>query len=304
MAPFGDDDIASSITLTGQAVIKQSNKILRAYIDDIDPPTDTSKDPVIYNDTDSSYISIQRLMDHNNCEFSKAGVVTPEAYKQAEEIEAHLNVEILKWGDSELNSKDCRFVFKRECKKFKYTGVEVVRSTMPKAIKPRVKRIIETMMDTRNFATTNEMFLDTYKEFKKLPIEDMAFVMGIREYDKYAKLCNGYSVGKGTPIHVKAAYYYNLLINKLDISNQFEEITNGDKVRYYYVSTPNKLGINTLGYKQYLPEELRDEFTPNIELMFEKIVYSIIDRFYVAVGWRLSKPSKQRQTDIFELLGI
>lgn len=329
MAPFGDDDIASSITLTGQAVIKQSNKILRAYIDDIDPPTDTSKDPVIYNDTDSSYISIQRLMDHNNCEFSKAGVVTPEAYKQAEEIEAHLNVEILKWGDSELNSKDCRFVFKRECmgdvgiflqkkryvlrvlddegfkcKKFKYTGVEVVRSTMPKAIKPRVKSIIETMMDTRNFATTNEMFLDTYKEFKKLPIEDMAFVMGIREYDKYAKLCNGYSVGKGTPIHVKAAYYYNLLINKLDISNQFEEITNGDKVRYYYVSTPNKLGINTLGYKQYLPEELRDEFTPNIELMFEKIVYSIIDRFYVAVGWRLSKPSKQRQTDIFELLGI
>ena len=33
MAPFGDDDIASSITLTGQAVIKQSNKILREYVD-------------------------------------------------------------------------------------------------------------------------------------------------------------------------------------------------------------------------------------------------------------------------------
>jgi DNA polymerase elongation subunit (family B) len=31
-APFGDDDIAASITLTGQAVIKQSNELLKRYI--------------------------------------------------------------------------------------------------------------------------------------------------------------------------------------------------------------------------------------------------------------------------------
>ena len=31
-APFGDDDIASSITLTGQSVIKQSNELLKKYI--------------------------------------------------------------------------------------------------------------------------------------------------------------------------------------------------------------------------------------------------------------------------------
>ena len=307
MAPFGDDDIASSITLTGQAVIKQSNKILREYVDN---NTDTEgSDPIIYNDTDSSYISIQRLIDSKNVKFSEDGIVSPEAYKQAELMEAHLNRKILKWGISELNSNDCRFVFKRECmsdvgiflqkkryvlrvlddegfkcNKFKYTGVEVVRSTMPKAIKPHVKDIIETMLDTKSLATTNDRFMETYKVFKQLPIEDIAFVMGIREYDKYAKNCNGYNVGKGTPIHVKAAYYYNLLVEKLGISSQFELITNGDKVRYYYVS-PNKLGISSLGYKQYLPEELKKDFLPNKEMMFEKIVYSIIDRFYVAVGW-------------------
>ena len=31
-APFGDDDIASSITLTGQSVIKMSNELLKKYI--------------------------------------------------------------------------------------------------------------------------------------------------------------------------------------------------------------------------------------------------------------------------------
>ena len=283
---------------------------------------------MIYNDTDSSYISIQRLIDSKNVKFSVDGIVTPEAYRQAEQIEAHLNREILKWGIAELNSNDCRFVFKRECmgdvgvflqkkryvlrvlddegfkcNKFKYTGVEVVRSTMPKAIKPHVKDIIEIMMDTKSLAATNDKFMETYKVFKKLPIEDIAFVMGIREYEKYAKKCNGYEVAKGTPIHVKAAYYYNLLVNKLDISSQFELITNGDKVRYYYVS-PNKLGISSLGYKQYLPEQLKKDFLPNKEMMFEKIVYSIIDRFYTAVGWQLSKPSKQKQTDLFELLSF
>ena len=42
--------------------------------------------------------------------------------------------------------------------KFKYTGVEVVRTTMPKAIKPHVKNIIETMIRTKDYNTTNTLF--------------------------------------------------------------------------------------------------------------------------------------------------
>jgi len=38
--------------------------------------------------------------------------------------------------------------------------------------------------------------------------------------------------------------------------------------------------------------------------MFEKIVYSVIDRFYEAVNWKLVKPTEQRQTNLFELLGV
>jgi DNA polymerase elongation subunit (family B) len=329
MAPFGDDDIASSITLTGQAVIKSSNKILRDYIYKLTGKSKDDSDPIIYNDTDSSYVSIQMIMDSISSPFSVDGQVTAAAYAEAEKLESHLNVEIIKWGASELNSTDCRFVFKRECmsdvgiflqkkryvlrllddegikcNRFKYTGVEVVRSTMPKAIKPHVKRIIETMLDTKSLALTNDVFMNTYSIFKNLQIEDIAFVMGIRDYDKYAKRCNEYAVGKGTPIHVKASYYYNLLIKKLKLSSKFEYITSGDKVRYYYVSTPNKLGITSLAYKQYLPDKLREDFSPNTEMMFEKIVFSIIDRFYDAVNWKLQKPSRQAQTDLFELLSF
>ena len=57
--PLGDDDLARSITLTGQAVIKQGNKILTEYIKGRGSFTDRELEddsPIIYNDTDSSYI--------------------------------------------------------------------------------------------------------------------------------------------------------------------------------------------------------------------------------------------------------
>lgn len=54
-APFGDDDIAASITLTGQAVIKQSNELLKRYIKGKAKIEDEKilNDCIIYNDTDS-----------------------------------------------------------------------------------------------------------------------------------------------------------------------------------------------------------------------------------------------------------
>jgi hypothetical protein len=38
--------------------------------------------------------------------------------------------------------------------------------------------------------------------------------------------------------------------------------------------------------------------------MFEKIIFSVIERFYEAVNWKLTPPGSQVQTDLFELLGV
>lgn len=325
-APIGDPDIARSITLTGQAVIKKSNDILREYIDRHGSP---GADPVIYNDTDSSYISINRLMNKQESPFHNDGVVSEEAYKQAELVEEYLNEQITKWSTTILNSKDSRFVFKRECmtdvgvflqkkryvmrvlddegiptNKFKYTGVEVVRSTIPAPIKPYIKQIIETMMDTQNRTTTNEVFLKAYDTFKSLPVEDYSFVMGISDYEKYANKCNGFVTCKGMPAHVKAAYHYNMLIEKLEITGDYERIETGDKVRYFYVNQPNKYGISAIAYKYYYPEQFKAIFEPDKEKMFEKIIFSIIERFYESVNWKMSKPGAQVQTDLFDILGV
>lgn len=325
-APIGDPDIARSITLTGQAVIKKSNDILREYIANNGSPI---ADPIIYNDTDSSYISIEAVMKHIDKPFHQNGKITEHAYEQAEKVENYLNEHITEWATKTLNSNDSRFVFKRECmcdvgvflqkkryvlrvlddegiptNKFKYTGVEVVRSTIPKQVKPYIKQIIETMLDTESKSTTNDVFLDAYDTFKQLPIEDYSFVMGISDYEKYANRCNGFITCKGMPAHVKAAYHYNTLVEKLDLTGEYEMIETGDKVRYFYVNQPNKYGINAIAYKYYLPKKFNDIFVPDKEKMFEKIIYSIIERFYDAVDWKLRKPSAQVQTDLFDLLAV
>ena len=330
---LGDDDIARSITLTGQAVIKYSNELLLEFIKGNSSLTDEdlkTYSPIIYNDTDSSYVSIKKIIDHKNIKLKKSnGKITKEYYDVVQQIEDYLNVGIKEWGTRVLKSVDCRLVFKREaiadaglflqkkryvlhvlddegipCDKFKYTGVEVVRTTMPGPIKPYVKKIIETMLMTQNQQETNKVFNETYDIFKKLPVEDIAFVMGIKGYEKYSVKCSGFSTAKGMPIHVKAAYFYNKMLEKFNIVNDYEKLGTGDKIRYFYLSQPNKFGLSVIGFKYYYPKEFSKIVEPDREKMFEKIVYSVTERFYESVGWKVKSPSMMAQTDLFDLLKV
>jgi len=332
-SPLGDDDLANSITLTGQAVIKESNRILTEYIKEkanlMDEDIKVS-DPIIYNDTDSSYISIKHLVKAQKIPvLDKDGNVAPEYYKAVSDIEDHLNKAITVWGKSALGSKDCRLVFKREAiadvglflkkkryvlhtldvegipeKKFKYTGVEVVRTTMPTPIKPYVKKIIETMLLTKDYTATNKVFNETYEIFKGLPLEDIAFVMGVKGYEKYANQCNGFETAKRMPKHVKAAYHHNILLDRFNIERKYEKMASGDKIRYFHVKKPNSFGLSVIGYKYYYPKEFESIFEVDYEQMFEKIIYSVIERFYEAVNWTVKKPGNDAQIDLFDLLGM
>lgn len=323
--PLGDDDLARSITLTGQAVAKTGNKILNEYVKSIcgeDIP-----DVSLYSDTDSSYITLKHVVKKLGITPVRDGKITKEFHKLVDDVEKYLNEKIIEWGNRTLNSKDCRFEFKREkicdvalflakkryvlhvlddegieCNFFKYTGVEVVRTTMPKPIKPLVKKIIETMLLTQNINKTNAVLEEAYETFVSLPVEDIAFVSGIKGLEGKAALSDGFQTAKGMPAHFKAAYFYNLLLKKFNVEQKYEKIGSGDKVRYFYVKKPNRYGISGVGFKYYYPKEFGEIFEPDHELMFEKIVYSVVERFYEAVKWSPKKPGEMVQCDLFDLL--
>ena len=329
-APIGDDDIAASVTLTGQAVIKQSNEQLKTYIRaQVGEISDHDlEECIVYNDTDSSYISITPLIE-NGVKFwedKEKGTIHQETYDEIQKIEDYLNSGMTKWAEKALLTKDSRFIFKREMiadiglflqkkryvmhilddegikvNKFKYTGVEVVRTTMPDAIKPYAKGIIETMMTTKSLAETNKMFNEAYDTFKTLKHEELAFVMGVKGYEKYSNQCTDWRTVKGMPVHAKSAYFYNQMLNKLGTGNKYEHLSSGDKVRFLYIEQPNRYGLASMGFKYSWPDEFNESFKIDYEKMFDKILFQSIARFYDNVGWNIRKPSENVKTELFDL---
>jgi DNA polymerase elongation subunit (family B) len=330
--PLGDDDLARSITLTGQAVIKQGNKIIDTYIrekcKERNINLDNNYTSIIYNDTDSVYITLDKLVENKLLEFyNEKNNISDEFFSTVQDIETHLNDEIKKWCELKLNSIDSRITFKREaisdvglflqkkryvlhvldeegipCNKFKYTGVEIARTTMPAPLKPYAKKIVETMLLTRDQSKTDEIISETYEKFKTLPIGDISFVVGLKGYEKYASRCTDFKTVKSMPCHVKAAYMHNLLLKTFNVDKKYEKISSGDKIRYFYVRQPNKYAVNAIAYKYYYPEEFVKFFEPDHDMMFEKIIYSAVERFYEAVNWSPRKPGEAVQCDLFSLL--
>lgn len=333
-SPMGDSDISRSITLTGQGVIKQSNQVIRKYIaDKCGASADEleSKSPIIiYNDTDSVYASVTHLLDHGGYKLCKPDSydITENAYSAIGDLEDHLNAAIIKWGEDELNSKDCRFQFKREVicdtglflqkkryvlhkiddegipmDKFKYTGVDVVRSTLPAALKPHIKKVIETMIRTKSLPETNAAYMGAYAAFKDLPINDISNISGVHNFDKWADASSGLRTAKSMPKHVKAAYFYNQMLKRFSLEKAHEPIGTGDKVRFYDPIIPNQYGISVIGYKYDCPKEIAESLPPNREGMFQRLVHSIIEGLFEAVKWPVCKPNAVLANDLTKLFG-
>lgn len=323
---FGDDDIAGSVTLTGQGVIKEAGSILQRHlkleygIED----EKTLSDSWVYSDTDSCYFSLGCIRDEVPLQ-NPDGSISDKFYEAADKLENFLNVEITKWAERVSLTQDSRYMFKREViadsamflqkkryvmhilddegiktSKFKYTGVEVNRSTMPTAIKPYAKDIIETMLSTKSLSETNKKLTEAYNIFINLPAEDIASVSGIGNYEKGASKCDGFNIGKGVVQHVKAAYLHNIINEKLGLSDKYETIGSGDKVRYMYVE-PNKFNVDVIGFKYDMPDEYKEIFKIDYDKMFDKILFKSIQRFYDCAKWQTRKPSESVVTELFDL---
>lgn len=329
-APLGDDDIGSSVTLTGQAAIKKSADLFKNYIQ-LKIQTDMESEIekyYVYSDTDSIYISLD-FDSHMNFKLLDAdGNITSEFFEVCDEIENMLNTGMNEWARKSFRSKDPRFIFKREAicdnglflkkkyyvlhmlddegtqvNKFKYKGVDVVKTTMPKAIKPSVRKTIETMIMTQSLAKTNEHFLESYELFKDLGPDKVYKNSGINNYEKYSKMCSGFQTGKGIPGHVKAAYFHDRVVEDLKLESKYEKFKSGDKVKSVYLKTPNKYNIDVIGFKGSYPKEFLDIFEIDFEKMFGKILYAPIERFFDAVNWVLRKPNENVKVELEDIFG-
>ena len=322
-SPICDSDHAGSITLTGQAVVKQASEIIDRYARE--KYGYEGKSLTVYGDTDSTHISIQPLLDKNKLEIFTDGKVNKDGLELIDdEIGVYLNDKIKEWAKDKLNSVDPRYYFKREsicdvavylekkryiihvindegadvCK-FKYVGVEIARSTTPKKAKELIKKVIESSLLVQDQNKANAIYRDVYDTFKKMPIDDVAIRGGLSDIEKHQVRADGFKIAKGTPNHVKGAIWYNQLLKHRNLETKYEKITSGGKVKKIYIA-PNKYNIDTLCFPVSFPPEFSD-FEVDYEEMFDTIIKPPVIAVYNALNWQLPQVNNEAQTDLFDL---
>lgn len=301
------------------------------YVYDLEMCPDSTESTFFANDIlihNSCYISF-KCIDQIGLTAVVDGKVTPEFYKFCDEVENYINAGMTKWAKTELNSSDSRFVFKREaiCDKgiligkkyyvlhvldsegipineFKYKGVDVVKTTMSKELKPDIKDIIECLIMENDLDKTNQKFNDVYQKFLNFDIRSICKISGVNNFESYVARADGLNLAPKTPSHVKAGYYHDLLVDKLGLTAKYEKFKTGDKIRWVYLKTPNAHGMSVMAFKDKFPEEFKEHFVIDYDIQFEKIIFAAIGRFYEAVGWTLRKPSENVRCELSKLLEL
>jgi DNA polymerase elongation subunit (family B) len=317
-----DIDCAKSVTLTGQKLIKQSEKIVNDYMQkQWDLPI---CDRVTAIDTDSVIISINDILIKENTKIvDDNGDLTPEFVKIETLISDNLNSGVNMWAKEALNTKDCRFEFKRESvcpkaiwvakkhyvmhiknsegvkmDKFKYKGLSVVKSSFPEKAKAVTKSIVRGIFESPDKIVADKFFFKSYETFLDFVPSDVATRSSIKVLSKWESSANGTERILGCPRHVQCAIYYNHLVKSLNLDSKYPLIESGSKVKLVYVK-PNKYNIEGIAFPDHLPEEF--ELEVDNEIMFDKCVTKCLEPIFSALKWNVPNPKKQPEISLDDL---
>ena len=320
---FYDVDNAEATTLTGQELIKFTEKIANSYYN---KQLGDTKDYCIYTDTDSVfYPSIPLIQkDYPDADLSDDKFMTEKILEKAGIVQDYINESYNLFAERLLNVKGGhRFDIKQECvaksafwvtkkrygqwiindggvvcDKLDVKGLDIVRSNFPVAMRKLMTEVLQDILSNEDKELIDDKIISFKKEMKTLPLEDIALPTGVKNLGKFAdkrrvgKLHSKGSImtpmHKGTPVHVKAAWIYNDLLKYYRLNN-VEQIKNSEKIKWVYLKD-NPLSISQIAFKGYDdPKEIMDYINQyvNHSKLFEKALKKKIDMFYDSMGWVL-----------------
>ena len=167
-------------------------------------------------------------------------------------------------------------------------GIESVRSSTPGVVRKAIKEALNVLMKDGEMAL-REYVNDFEKEFCKMPFEDVAFPRGCRYLNKWTSASDIYK--KGTPIHVRGSLLYNKVIKDKKLDLKYNEINEGDKIKFCYMKLPNPMRENVFAVLNVLPPEFGLEKYIDYEKQFEKSFKDPLNTICEAIGWSIDKQS-------------
>jgi DNA polymerase elongation subunit (family B) len=311
---FYDLDNAEAITMTGRMLIQNTVKVInKKYRDEIGGDNDY----VIYSDTDSCFVSCLPLVKHRYPDID-----TEDTEKMAQlissittEVQQYVNEFYDVMSKRLFNCDKHRFEIKQEkiaktgfwlrkkryalwvisdnnvpVDKLEVTGLDVVRSSFPKAFQKFMTDILNSILRGDTNQVVNDMILTFVRNLDSIPLVDIAKTSSVKELSKYQKPAEKFSIGtfiKGTPSHVKGAINFNKLLKKFKVDSKYPKFRDGDKVKLVYLH-PNRIGIDVIAFRgDGDPDEILHFITDNIDpkKIYESELENRLHAFYKALKW-------------------
>jgi len=303
---------AEAITLSGQVSIRWIENKMNQYLNTVLKTKE--EDYVIASDTDSIYLnlgplvesvykgrektdeSIARFLD-KVCQTKFEPFIESSYQELAEYVGAYEQKMIMKreniankgiWTAKKryilnvFNSEGVQYAQP----KLKVMGIECVKSSTPGACRDKIKECLKVIMNEGEEAAQD--FIKNFRdEFDTFPVEDISFPRGCNGINKWANPSSIYS--KGTPIHVRGALLFNHYNKKNKLQHKYPLIQDGEKIKFVYLKTPNKIGENVISYLQTLPTEFGLDKQVDYDLQFSKSFLEPIKVIMDTIGWKPEK---------------
>ena len=306
---FFDPNLAEGITTAGQLIIKTAENTINEFLNDTLGTED--EDYVIAMDTDSIYVTFDRMVKHifpedtpkskivdflNNAGQDRILDVLTKGYEDlafytnAFQQKMVMGREVIAdrgiWTAKKryiLNVLDNEGVRLTE-PKLKMMGIETAKSSTPQWVRKKLTEVLQVVMN----GTEQEVWdfvENARKEFRTLPVEEIASPRSCNSLNQYADSTHIYS--KGTPIHVRGALLYNHLLKKKNVHKRYENVKNSDKIHFTYLSIPNPINENVISFINVLPREFELNGYVDYDLQFDKSFIEPLKAIITLIGWNV-----------------
>jgi DNA polymerase elongation subunit (family B) len=304
---------AEAITLSGQLSIRWIEKAINEYMNKL---LGTNTDYVVAVDTDSVYINfgpmVERIKPENPIDFLDKVAeekIEPFINRKYQELSDYTNAYEQKMvmkreniGDKAIWTAKKRYIMnvwdsegvRYNEPKLKMMGIEAIRSSTPAACRDYIKETLKLVMSTDE-KTVQKYIEKIREEFNTLPYERIAFPRGVNlttrknspnggsYVESYADSKTIYK--KATPIQVKGALLYNHYLKQLGLDKLYEEVKDGEKIKFCYLLVPNPIHDKVIACPSDLPDEFGLNKYIDYNTQFEKGYLDPINVILDVVGW-------------------
>jgi len=308
---FFDVRQASAITTAGQLSIRWIENKLNDYMNKL--LKTENEDYVIASDTDSIYLSLDKLVSKTIVE-QNPSAGTKQIIKFMDKVCEDRIQPFIDKAYAELaeyvNAYEQKMQMKREAladkgiwtakkryimnvwnnegveyakPKVKVMGLEMIKSSTPAYCRKIMWEAIDIVLNK----TEDDMIvmIETYRqEFRQQVISDIAFPRGVNGLEKFADAKAIF--GKGTPIHVRGSLLYNDLIKRKKLDKTYPMIMEGEKIKFVYLKEPNTIQSNVISFPTIVPKELDIEKYIDYDLQFEKSFLEPLKIILDSINWK------------------